>query len=156
MTRKANQDDDVTTKQKKTAKKAAKKTQKQEKSGIAEKGASDSSLTLNLSRSLIEKIKRQAEEEGISIEEYVTELLSESVVLRAWEIVERKSHLSSVSGNTGGYNNHNNSSRNNNRNNRRNDRFGNNRRMSQSRYNNLMEDKASFLEYVRNQERQGR
>lgn len=120
----------------------------------------DEELSLKLSRSLMRKIKSQAQEEGVSVNEYLTELLSEGVVLRAWEIVEKKTQLrgGAVPGmNQGGMNrmpqqqgrgggggqhgNH---------------RKGGHRGMSHGRYQAIMDDKASFLEYVRNQERNRR
>jgi hypothetical protein len=81
-------------------------------------------------------------------------LLAEGVVLRAWEIVERKnqmrgSHSGSQASHGGRSGNHN--SRNHNRHNK-NSRGG----MSHGRYQSIMDDKATFLEYVRNQERSRR
>lgn len=107
-------------------------------------------LNINLSNSLRKKLQKQAEDEGVSLEDFVTELLAESVVLRAWEIVERKNQMRSTpsqnpnsrSGNSSG-----------------NSRNSNNRkggRMSHGRYQSIMDDKATFLEYVRNQERSRR
>ena len=118
-------------------------------------------LQISLSESLQKKLARQASEEGISTEEFISELLAESVVLRAWEIVERKNQMRGPSGNSNhsgnsrssGNSNHNNQSNHNNRNN--NNRGQNKHRggMSQGRYQSIMDDKATFLEYVRNQER---
>ncbi len=108
-----------------------------------------SQLRLNLSKKLIKKLKNQAEEEGITLEEFVSELLSESVVLRAWEIVERKNQMRSMPsqnmGNRSGNVGNSGGARNNNRKNRGG--------MSHGRYQSIMDDKATFLEYVRNQER---
>ncbi len=125
-------------------------------------------LTVSLSHSLIRKLKEQAVDEGISLEEFVTELLSEGVVLRAWEIVERKNQMKGVNSGVGhsngnhhrnnlpNGNQHGNSMRNQNQN--QNQRSGNksNRAMNHMRYQAIMDDKASFLEYVRNQERSRR
>lgn len=118
-------------------------------------------LVFNISAQLKSKIAYQAAEEGISINEYVSELLAEGVVLRAWEIVEKKAQMRGGVANSQPQNNNRNNNNHNgggnpNRNQQggRNDRFNNRRGMSNSRYNNIMEDKASFLEYVRNQERQ--
>lgn len=111
-------------------------------------------LTVTLSRALLRKIGEQAREESISVEELVRELLSESVVLRAWEIMERKIQM------RGG----------NNQGQQGNQRGGGNqgggqrggghrkghRGMSHGRYQSIMDDKATFLEYVRNQERNRR
>lgn len=118
-------------------------------------------LQIKLSRALIRKLKDQAADEGISLEEFVTELLAESVVLRAWEIVERKSQMKGNSGgnsqpmgnnrgNNGNSAGPNNSGRGGNRGNK------GHRGMNPMRYQAIMEDKASFLEYVRSQERKGR
>ncbi|MBF0440908.1 MAG: hypothetical protein HQK54_03300 [Oligoflexales bacterium] len=117
-------------------------------------------LRINLSRSLCKKIKQQAQEEGLTVNEYIMELLSEGVVVRAWEIVERKNQMrgqahhsvhsqsnsSRNSASTGHVRGHNNS------------RKGLHHRggMTPGRYQAIMDDKASFLEYVRNQERNSR
>ncbi len=117
-------------------------------------------ITVRPSDSLFKKLREQAEEEGLGLEEYCMELLAEAAVVRAWELVERK--LTMRGGNAGGGNQqqqqhrHNQNRHGNHGNNNRRDNKGghNNRRgMSQSRYQNIMDDKASFLEYVRNQER---
>jgi hypothetical protein len=118
-------------------------------------------ITVRPSDSLFKKLKEQAEEEGLGLEEYCMELLAEAAVVRAWELVERK--LTMRGGNAGGgnqqqqhRNNQNRHGNHGNNNNRRDNKGGghNNRRgMSHSRYQNIMDDKATFLEYVRNQER---
>ena len=84
------------------------------------------------------------------MEDFVSELLAESVVLRAWEIVERKNQMRSTPSH-----NINNRSGNNNNGGAGNSR-GRKGRMSHGRYQSIMEDKATFLEYVRNQERSRR
>lgn len=109
-------------------------------------------LEISLSRSLMRQLGKQAAEEGVSVPELVNELLAEAVTLRAWEIIERKNQMRAqplVSGNRSG--NHNNNGGSN-----RNQRRGSGRGMSHGRYQNIMDDKASFLEYVRNQERNRR
>ncbi|MCX6131722.1 MAG: hypothetical protein NTX25_22010 [Proteobacteria bacterium] len=121
-------------------------------------------LHIKLSRSLTRKLKDQAADEGIGLDEFISELLSESVVLRAWEIVERKNQMkggpalgntrSNHSGNGQQQNRHNNSMNSNQRNNS--NKSSGHRGMNHSRYQNIMEDKASFLEYVRSQERNRR
>lgn len=110
----------------------------------------DNVLSVKLSKSLFKKLQKQATDEGVSLEDFVSELLAESVVLRAWEIVERKSQMrtspnqnvNNMSGNSHG------------------GQSGNSRnrkgRMSHGRYQSIMDDKATFLEYVRNQERSRR
>ncbi|SME87895.1 hypothetical protein [Pseudobacteriovorax antillogorgiicola] len=105
-------------------------------------------LQVNLSSALMKKLNKQAVEEGISLEDFVSELLAESVVLRAWEIVERKNQMRSTPSQ-----NVNNRSGNSTSGNNRNGRKG---RMSHGRYQSIMDDKATFLEYVRNQERSRR
>ena len=131
-----------------------------------------SELVLKISDSLLRKLTNKSQVEGISVDEYAIELLAEGLVLRAWEIIERKSHLSGQQqqgqgqrqnfnqphGNSRGGQNQN---RGNNfrggSNNNSNDKGGgrNFRRngMTQNRYNSIMDDKAEFLEYVRAQER---
>ena len=61
------------------------------------------SLTFSLSQTLVKKLKSKALSEGVSPEELVSELISEGLVLRAWEIMERKSAMKSS--NTGVANN---------------------------------------------------
>lgn len=118
----------------------------------------DQSLKVKLSRSLLKKIHQQAEDEGLSIDDFVTELLAESVVLRAWEIVERKNQMrnplssSSPNNNRLGNPGNGNSNHNNGRGGHRKHRGG----MSHGRYQSIMDDKATFLEYVRSQERSRR
>jgi hypothetical protein len=111
-------------------------------------------LHVKLSKSLIRKLREQAADEGIALDEFVTELLSESVVLRAWEIVERKNQMKGGSHPMG--NNRSNGPQQQNRNN--NQQQGQrstkgHRGMNHSRYQNIMEDKGAFMEYVRGQER---
>lgn len=124
-------------------------------------GEVGTSLQLTLSKALMVKLKRQAKSEGVSMEALATELISEGAVLRAWEIVERKGHLRDASSNQSG-NSHggggNNQRRGGGGNNRQHkggngNGGGNNRNMNRQRYNSIMDDKANFLEYVRNQEK---
>ncbi len=128
-------------------------------------------LNLRLPKSLYNRLRHMAGDEGVSLEDLAFELISEGSVIRAWEIVEKKSTMRSGSGNQQGnqQGNPNNSggsfryrqnrngggggggggqrrSNNNNNNN-------NNNRRSGPNIHKLMEDKASFLEYVRNQEK---
>lgn len=125
-------------------------------------------LTLQISRALYFRMKYQAKEEGLSLEEFATELLAEGAVLRAWEIIEKKGQMRGIpmQGNGNGPGNaHRNNQQSGNRHNSNNS-GGNNhggghrknghRGMSQSRYQSIMDDKANFLEYVRNQERNRR
>jgi hypothetical protein len=113
-------------------------------------------LRLKLSKSLIRKLREQAADEGIGLDEFVTELLSESVVLRAWEIVERKNQMkggSPAMGNNRGNGPHNPQQNRNNQGHRGNKGH---RGMNHSRYQAIMEDKGAFMEYVRGQERNRR
>ena len=142
----------------------------------------DPVLNLKLSAALHLKLRHQAQDEGISIESLIQEMLAESVVLRAWEIVERKNAMRGT-GTSMGQNqphSHGNTNRGN---------YGGNQQVNgntkhsrphygansgQGSYGNSgrhggyqsqqgrppnnawMEDKAAFLEYVRNQEKRGR
>jgi len=118
-----------------------------------DEGAAGYEFSVVVGTSLGRKLIEQAEDEGLSVEEYMRELLAESVVFRAWELAERKIQMRG--GNSqGNQQNQQHRGGNNNNNNNRNNK-GRNRRggMSHSRYQNIMDDKASFLEYVRNQER---
>jgi hypothetical protein len=113
-------------------------------------------LRLKLSKSLMRKLREQAADEGIGLDEFVTELLSESVVLRAWEIVERKNQMKGgapAMGNNRGNGPHNPQQNRNNQGHRGNKGH---RGMNHSRYQAIMEDKGAFMEYVRGQERNRR
>lgn len=120
-------------------------------------------LHLRLSQSLTKKLKEQAADEGISLEEFVGELLAESVVLRAWEIVERKNamkgHQPQGPSSNQRPNNNNSNQGGGNRGGPRGQGQGQNqgnkghRGMSHVRYQTIMDDKATFLEYVRSQEK---
>lgn len=122
-------------------------------------------INVRLSDSLYRKLCEQAGEEGLSVEEYCSELLTESAVVRAWELVERKVTMRGGGNQNQQHNRqhqHQNQNRHNNQHgNRGNHRGGggghNNRgRMSHQRYQSIMDDKANFLEYVRNQEKKNR
>lgn len=121
-------------------------------------GEATESLTIKLSGALHRKLQSQAADEGISIQDLTRELLAEAVVLRAWEIIEKKIQLRggqpqmNQNNNMGGRNNNNNHRQGGGHRNKGGHRGG----MSQMRYNSIMDDKASFLEYVRNQERNRR
>ncbi len=123
--------------------------------------AENDGLRLRLSQSLTKKLKEQAADEGISLEEFVGELLAESVVLRAWEIVERKNAMKGhpQQGPNSNQRPNNNSSPNNQGGGNRGGQRGTNqsnkghRGMSHVRYQTIMDDKATFLEYVRSQEK---
>lgn len=130
-----------------------------------------SELTLKLSESLVQRLKQKANAEGVAIEEFASELLSEGLVLRAWEIMERKSALrqpaqSNARQGGGAPQRFNNSFRGNNQsggnfngnrprqpNNSQGHNQGQGNRRNNNNFKNIMEDNASFLEYVRNQEK---
>ncbi len=114
-------------------------------------------LKLKISKSLYLKLKRTAQEESLAVDDLAAELLTEGVVLRAWEIIERKAAMRSDGNHTGGNQprgNNNNFHRNNNNHHKRNNNSGGGRRMGAQGggfNNNVMDDNASFMEYVRNQ-----
>ncbi|MBQ48009.1 MAG: hypothetical protein CMP10_11255 [Zetaproteobacteria bacterium] len=111
-------------------------------------------LNIKVSQNLGKKLRQQAADEGIGLEDFVVELLAESVVLRAFEIVERKQQMKSPQQASQQSSQQSQNYRNGNM---RNNYGGRNKRnMNHGRYQNIMEDKASFLEYVRNQERNRR
>lgn len=138
-------------------------------------------LVLRVSESLHRKLVAKAKLEGVLVEDFVSELLAEGLVLRAWEIMERKNHVrdggqpqrqgfsqQNQGSNRGGGGQNQGRGGNSFRDNRGNgsgNASGNSgsggagrngfRRsgMTQNRYNTIMEDKAEFLEYVRAQER---
>lgn len=134
----------------------------------------DPELRVRLSSQLMRKLRDMAQDEGIDLPALVSELLAEGVTLRAWEIVERKSAMRGHS--AGNQPQGNGNQRYGNHRNGPNDRHGNHRggpngRHGNNRYGNAqghprsggnlannawMEDKAAFLEYVRNQEKQRR
>lgn len=122
---------------------------------------------LKLTRALHLKLSTMAREEGVSLEQLVQELLAEGATLRAWEIIERKSAMRGAgqgqgNGNrpfgNGGYGNQGGHRQGGNQGGHR---HGGPQGPGQggrpARGNNAwMEDKAAFLEYVRNQEKRRR
>ena len=127
--------------------------------------AEPSLLTVHLSQSLHRKLLQKSQLEGVALDDFVSELLAEGLVLRAWEIMERKSTMQKPSlsnnGSNGGRQNNNrfrNSGNNGKDGGNQNGGFrgrngqqnGMNRRMN---YNQIMDDSANFLEYVRSQEK---
>ncbi|HYX34090.1 MAG: hypothetical protein M3Q07_12125 [Pseudobdellovibrionaceae bacterium] len=120
-------------------------------------GESNEQLRVKLSKTLVRKLREQAADEGVTLDEFVTELLSEGVVLRAWEIVERKNQMKGGApiGNNRG--NGPNAQQNRNGQNNQGQRGNKGHRgMNHSRYQTIMEDKGAFMEYVRGQERNRR
>lgn len=129
-------------------------------------------LSVRVTSALYHKLKEYAREEGITLEALIGELLSEGVTLRAWEIIERKNAMRGGGAHMGapmGGNRHgNNGNRMHGHNPGGNNRYGhgggrgpqglpnNNNRGQRGANNAWMEDKAAFLEYVRNQEKRRR
>ena len=131
-------------------------------------------LSLHLSQSLVRKLRENAREEGVSIEDLASELIAEGVVLRAWEIVERKHAMRGGNPNQNSQNNFNRGGSGNvtNGNNahghaqqQRQFQNGGNKqaqkklaRQARQHANamDLLQDKAAFLEYVRSQEQKRR
>lgn len=131
-------------------------------------------ISVPLSQSLARKLKIKAQQEGVSVEDFVSELLAEGLVLRAWEIMERKNTMRSGQANNANFYPNARSNNNNNRNfrNSGNPNFNrtrplggngsslsgqqgghsNNHRRAAA-YNNILEDSANFIEYVRSQEK---
>ncbi|MGE0174114.1 MAG: hypothetical protein AB7T49_15055 [Oligoflexales bacterium] len=108
-------------------------------------------VSLSFSQSLYKKLVSLASEEGIELEDLVKELVTEGVVNRAWDVAERKYQIRAGQG---GQNPRQSGGPNNNRGGGGGHRKGS--RMSQQRYQSIMDDKATFLEYVRSQERGNR
>ena len=123
---------------------------------------------IRLSRALHKKLLSKAQMEGVSPQDLARELLAEGLVLRAWEIIERKNTMRS--GNSQGSNNsYNQNGRTQNkqsyRNNSQNSGYGRNRQSNnysssghgnnnrRSNFNHILEDSANFMEYVRSQEK---
>jgi hypothetical protein len=113
-----------------------------------------------------------AREEGVSIDELISELLAEGVVLRAFEIVERKhtmrggsqQHRNPQNGNVNGNVGHGNTQQGSQQQRSQFQQGGNRQaqkklqRQARQHANamDLLQDKAAFLEYVRNQEKKRR
>jgi hypothetical protein len=126
---------------------------------VVASGDNSDQLRVKLSKSLVRKLREQAADEGIGLDEFVTELLSESVVLRAWEIVERKNQMKGGQPSMGNGRGSNPNSAQQNRNGQGQGQGRGNkghRGMNHSRYQTIMEDKGAFMEYVRGQERNRR
>jgi hypothetical protein len=129
-------------------------------------------LSVRMSKSLYKKLQYTAQDEMVPLDDFAGELLAEGLVLRAWEIMERKSamrgggpghgapHGNQRHGGGGNGNqrhgNHQGGKGGNNRHHRQGSNRQNTRAQNHANTLNLMEDKAAFLEYVRNQERKRR
>ena len=125
-------------------------------------GTKTGPLILNLSASLLRKLTDKAQVEGVSVQDFASELLAEGLVLRAWEIVEKKNAMRGMNSNNSspqpnnsyrgskvGYRNNQNSHV------KRMPDSGQ-KSVSRQNYKNIMEDNANFLEYVRSQEKRDR
>ena len=105
-------------------------------------------IQLRVSHSLHRKIKQKAADEGVPMHELLSELIAEGLVLRAWEIMERKVAMRSAPSH---------SYKGNNRYEQRGGRNKNFNKGNRTEKNaHLLEDRAAFVEYVRNQEKGGR
>ena len=123
-------------------------------------------LTVKLSRSLYAKLLESAHDEGIAVDELAKEILAEGVTLRIWDILDRRMrtregemlHHQQNRGPQGGQNRGNQGNQGN-QGNPGNNKGGHNRQHQggpkgrndrrQERYNNILNDGPSFLEYVR-------
>ncbi len=113
---------------------------------LAEGGA-EQVFKLPLSKSLARKVRQKAADEGVTPEELLCELVAEGLVLRAWEIMERKSTMRG--GRPQSF-----SQKGGNRYREQKGRRGFNNRGSRAEKGTaLLEDRAAFLEYVRSQEK---
>lgn len=124
-------------------------------------------IEVNLSSSLKKKLKEKAEEEGVDLNDLISELLAEGVALRAWEIIERKNAMrhQNTQYSSSNYRNsrwqsgnrprgqHTGGSKSNNFSYGYKGTQNNHKNNTSGKYNNIMEDNANFLEYVRNQEK---
>ena len=132
-------------------------------------------LTIRISKVLHRKLRDNAREEGVTIDELISELLAEGVVLRAWEIVERKHTMrggskqgnfsrnqqhSNVNGNVASGNTQQGSQQHRSPFQQGGNRQAQKKLQRQARQHanamDLLQDKAAFLEYVRNQEKKRR
>lgn len=113
-------------------------------------------LTISVSKSLRRKLKEKAIDEGVSLDDFVSELLGEGLVLRAWEIAERKNAMKgpqSQQGNSNSYQNKGGYKQGGFKRGGGSVGGGNSKK---SNYNRIMDDNANFLEYVRSQEKRRR
>lgn len=147
-------------------KKRAESKDKSRSHSSADTKSENSKLSLQISTSLHRKLLSKAQAEGVSIEEFASELLAEGLVLRAWEIMERKGAMRGQSSGGQGANQGRGQqgrfrSPQGQGNFGRRQGFGssysnNGDNQQRSNYRNIMEDSANFLEYVRNQEKKRR
>lgn len=122
-------------------------------------------LELTVTSTLYRKLHEKSKKEGVTIDELASELLAEGLVLRAWEIMERKITMKSNSNSNSSSRNIRQNYRNHNHNSNRyrpnnNTQFQgkskNNPTQGQRRHkygNQDIDDNANFIEYVRSQEK---
>lgn len=121
----------------------------------------ETNLVLNLSATLVRKLTEKAQIEGVSVHDFASELLAEGLVLRAWEIVEKKNAMRGMNSNppssqSNAYRNPKVGYRNNPSGHVKRMPESNTKNVSRQNYKNIMEDNANFLEYVRSQEKRDR
>ena len=126
-----------------------------------EKSTSDF-LKIKISNKLFRTLSEKAKQEGLNPEELAHELIAEGLVLRAWEILERKSAMKGSS-NYGTNNNNTSSHKSSRTNNKHRGPNGaknrtsfspnhNKRHHKYTQASNILDNNANFIEYVRNQE----
>lgn len=130
-------------------------------------------FSVKISKSLHRKLIDYAREEGVVVDELAAELLSEGVVLRAWEIIERKQTMrgghsqfnrqsqgSNVNGNVAQGGQHQGGQQHRGQFQQGGNRQAQKKLQRQARQHanamDLLQDKAAFIEYVRNQEKKRR
>ena len=121
----------------------------------------DANLNVRISDALLQKLTLEAADEGIDIGSLVSELLAEGVALRAWEIIERKSAMRGLAPGASGHREAQATGNGNFRGPPKNlpgaSSGGPNSRVHPGKGGTAwMEDRAAFLEYVRNQEKRRR
>ncbi len=113
----------------------------------------ETSLTLKMSQALKKRLIEKSHDEGISVEAFAAELLTEGLISRIWELRDKRpGPQQGHQGHQGHYQGSNQ---------RHNDRqhHGNkppHRRGGRDQYFNIMDDKASFIDYVRNLDKKKR
>ncbi len=122
-------------------------------------------LTVKLTRQLHGKLTQLAKEEGVSVDLLVLELLSEGATLRAFEVIESKAAMRGMGpsnptpgtqqGRSGYHQGGRSGQHRDQRGGSNHPRHGSGRRPAPAN-SAWMEDRATFLEYVRNQERERR
>jgi hypothetical protein len=104
-------------------------------------------LLVKLSKQLRSRLQQTAESEGVGVTDLVEELLAESVVLRAWEIMQRKGAMRGESGFSG---NRVQGGSNNNYRSQQNQRNNNNQRGSRNNHQNRNKQQGNNQRYYNN------